>query len=81
MHIETITCPDESVAAEVAKLLVDLAVRYGDQNRRSGMSLSITHQEIADMTHVSLGTVKSRIHRGRLALRDVLGDDVELLRE
>jgi len=39
------------------------------------------YQEIADMTHVSLGTVKSRIHRGRLALRDVLGGDVELLRE
>ena len=39
------------------------------------------YQEIADMTHVSLGTVKSRIHRGRLALRDLLGGDVELLRE
>jgi RNA polymerase sigma-70 factor (ECF subfamily) len=39
------------------------------------------YQEIADITHVSLGTVKSRIHRGRLALRDLLGGDVELLRE
>ena len=39
------------------------------------------YQEIADMTRVSLGTVKSRIHRGRLALRDLLGPDVELLRE
>ena len=39
------------------------------------------YQEIADMTGVSLGTVKSRIHRGRLALRDLLGDDMELLRE
>jgi RNA polymerase sigma-70 factor, ECF subfamily len=39
------------------------------------------YQEIADMTHVSLGTVKSRIHRGRLALRDLLGGDVELLRD
>ncbi len=39
------------------------------------------YQEIADMTHVSLGTVKSRIHRGRLALRDLLGTDVELLRD
>ena len=37
------------------------------------------YQEIADMTHVSLGTVKSRIHRGRLALRDLLGADMELL--
>jgi RNA polymerase sigma-70 factor, ECF subfamily len=38
------------------------------------------YQEIADMTGVSLGTVKSRIHRGRLALRDVLASDMELLR-
>jgi RNA polymerase sigma-70 factor (ECF subfamily) len=39
------------------------------------------YQEIADMTGVSLGTVKSRIHRGRLALRDLLAGDLELLRD
>lgn len=39
------------------------------------------YQEIADITGVSLGTVKSRIHRGRLALRELLGPDMELLRE
>lgn len=38
------------------------------------------YQEIADMTGVSLGTVKSRIHRGRLALRDLLVDHMDLLR-
>jgi RNA polymerase sigma-70 factor, ECF subfamily len=38
------------------------------------------YQEIADMTGVSLGTVKSRIHRGRLALRDLLVGDMDLLR-
>lgn len=38
------------------------------------------YQEIAEMTGVSLGTVKSRIHRGRLALRDLLGDQMELFR-
>jgi len=38
------------------------------------------YPEIAAMTGVSLGTVKSRIHRGRLALRDLLGDAVELFR-
>ena len=38
------------------------------------------YAEIADMTGVSLGTVKSRIHRGRLALRSLLDDRMELFR-
>ena len=38
------------------------------------------YAEIADMTGVSLGTVKSRIHRGRLALRGILAERMELFR-
>ena len=38
------------------------------------------YAEIAEMTGVSLGTVKSRIHRGRLSLRDRLADRMELFR-
>ncbi len=38
------------------------------------------YAEIAEMTGVSLGTVKSRIHRGRLALRALLVDRMELFR-
>jgi RNA polymerase sigma factor (sigma-70 family) len=38
------------------------------------------YAEIAEMTGVSLGTVKSRIHRGRLALRALLVDRMDLFR-
>ena len=38
------------------------------------------YAEIAEMTGVSLGTVKSRIHRGRLALRGLLVDRMDLFR-
>ena len=38
------------------------------------------YAEIAEIMHVEVGTVKSRIHRGRLALRNALGPDRELFR-
>ncbi len=38
------------------------------------------YNEVAAMTSAALGTVKSRIHRGRLALRELLLDQMELFR-
>jgi RNA polymerase sigma-70 factor (ECF subfamily) len=36
------------------------------------------YNEVAAMTHSALGTVKSRIHRGRLRLRELLAEHREL---
>ena len=38
------------------------------------------YAEIAELTSVSVGTVKSRIHRGRLAMRGLLSDRMDLFR-
>jgi RNA polymerase sigma-70 factor (ECF subfamily) len=39
----------------------------------------LSYEEIADVTGVSLGTVKSRLSRGRSRLRDYLQQNQELL--
>ena len=75
----------ERMAIEVARSRVILAAltRVTPDQRTAIVLFDVEgydYQEIADMTGVSLGTVKSRIHRGRLALRDLLSGEMELLR-
>jgi len=67
-----------------SNMLATAMAQITDDQRRAILLFDVEgfdYQEIADMTGVSLGTVKSRIHRGRLALRDILAPDMELLRE
>jgi RNA polymerase sigma-70 factor (ECF subfamily) len=66
-----------------SRTIAEALTRIGEDQRIAIVLFDVEgydYQEIAQMTGVSLGTVKSRIHRGRLALRDLLVDHMDLLR-
>jgi RNA polymerase sigma-70 factor (ECF subfamily) len=72
-----------ALSSERNRVLSDALSRITDDQRSAIVLFDIEgydYAEIAEMTGVSLGTVKSRIHRGRLALRDLLEDRMELFR-
>jgi RNA polymerase sigma-70 factor (ECF subfamily) len=72
-----------SLRAERHLALNDALARITNDQRAAIVLYDVEgydYAEIADMTGVSLGTVKSRIHRGRLALRDRLADRMDLFR-
>jgi RNA polymerase sigma factor (sigma-70 family) len=74
----------QQMRRQTSQMLAQALAQITDDQRRAIILFDVEgfdYQEIADMTGVSLGTVKSRIHRGRLALRDLLQSDMELLRE
>lgn len=72
-----------AIDAERSRILAR-ALSMITEDQRTAITLydveGYDYHEIADMTGVSLGTVKSRIHRGRLALRATLEDQLEWLR-
>jgi RNA polymerase sigma-70 factor (ECF subfamily) len=73
-----------SLRSERHRALNAALARITDDQRAAIVLFDIEgydYAEIANMTGVSLGTVKSRIHRGRLALRDRLADRMDLFRE
>lgn len=72
-----------SLTAERHRALNAALARITDDQRTAIVLFDVEgydYAEIADMTGVSLGTVKSRIHRGRLALRTLLEPRMELFR-
>jgi RNA polymerase sigma-70 factor (ECF subfamily) len=73
-----------SLMAERHRVLNTALARITDDQRAAIVLYDVEgydYLEIADMTGVSLGTVKSRIHRGRLALRGLLEGRMELFRD
>ena len=72
-----------SLTAERRRALNEALAQVTDDQRIAIVLYDVEgydYAEIASMTGVSLGTVKSRIHRGRLALRALLVDRMELFR-
>ena len=72
-----------AVSAERSRALAAALTEITDDQRVAIVLFDVEgydYAEIADLTGVSLGTVKSRIHRGRLALRAVLENRMELFR-
>ncbi|MFL5779312.1 MAG: sigma-70 family RNA polymerase sigma factor [Chloroflexota bacterium] len=73
-----------AVRAERTRALADAMARITDDQRAAIVLYDVEgydYAEIAEMSGVSLGTVKSRIHRGRLALRAILEDRLDLFDE
>jgi RNA polymerase sigma-70 factor (ECF subfamily) len=72
-----------SLMAERHRALNAALARITDDQRTAIVLYDVEgydYAEIAEATGVSIGTVKSRIHRGRLALRGLLLDRMDLFR-
>ena len=76
--------PERQVLGAERSGVLSAALAAITDDQRAAIVLFDVHgfdyAEIAEMTGVSLGTVKSRIHRGRLSLRGLLEDRMELFR-
>jgi RNA polymerase sigma-70 factor (ECF subfamily) len=72
---------EEATKSELYRHL-DAALRRLPPDQRTAVVLcdvyGMDYNEVADMTQSALGTVKSRIHRGRLRLRELLAEHREL---
>jgi len=72
-----------ALAAERSRVLAEALARISPDQRTAIVLFDVEgydYAQIAELTGVSLGTVKSRIHRGRLALRQLLEGRLDLFR-
>lgn len=76
--------PNERLAARDRQRLVRAAIRELPKHQRAVLVLydlqGLSYEEIAVVIGANVGTVKSRLNRARLALRDKLRPYMELLR-
>ena len=75
--------PEEHALRQELNALIQQGINTLPPDQRTVLVLSdvqgYPYQEIADITGISLGTVKSRLSRARTKLRDYLVDHQELL--
>jgi RNA polymerase sigma-70 factor (ECF subfamily) len=76
--------PDEAMLAERRREVILRAIQSLPQHHREVIVLydlqGFSYEEIARITKTRVGTVKSRLNRARLALKDQLAPHLELLR-
>ncbi len=77
--------PEEAVVAGQKRRVVLQAIAALPLHHREVVVLfdlqGLSYEEIAAILHVRVGTVKSRLSRARLALKEALTEHMELLRE
>ena len=83
-ELPDVAAPDPLAETARSELYVHLevALRHLPEDQRTAVVLcdvyGMDYNEVASMTDAALGTVKSRIHRGRLRLRELLAEHREL---
>ncbi len=79
------TSPDSAKLVEKRQIqaIVQEKIKLVPEDFREVLVLrdiqDFSYEEIADLLGIAAGTVKSRLHRGRMALKDLLAEDIKRL--
>jgi RNA polymerase sigma-70 factor, ECF subfamily len=80
-HPSSDLLPVQKLEAEQQSALLQRALRQLSMNERSTLGLAYVQEldmtTIARLEHCSLGAVKTRLHRAKLRLRELLENDIE----